>query len=383
MVLTNYSFYCPTKMEFGPGKVDKLPESIASLKGTRVMLVTDQGVAGAGLLDRVKQTIEGKYEFDVFDQVPSDPDTGSIGKLAEQTRAFGADCIVAIGGGSPIDASKGASCLLANAGTLREYGGMDKVPNKGLPLVAIPTTAGTGSEFTIFAVLSDLEDEIKFTISSHKIAPDVAICDPEMTRNLPPRVTANTGMDAMTHAVEEYTSRKASPVTDMLCLEAIANLYRYLPIAVNNGSDMEARTKVMLAASLAGMAMNEAYMGLSHAIASPLGAQYHIAHGMANTIMLPYVMEYNYMAAPYKYAKMAEVMGIPCGDGLYEDAHKAVEAVKQLAARCHAPTKLHEVGATEDKLRQVAKDSLLSLQLKTNPRSANEEQIYEVVKAAF
>ena len=347
------------------------------------MLVTDPGVAQAGLLDKVIEVLKGQYDYVTFDQVPSDPNTDAIGDICEQAKAAAVDCLVAVGGGSAMDAAKGASCLVANGGTLRSYGGVDKVPNKGMPLIAIPTTAGTGSEFTIFAVLTDLKDEIKFTISSPNIAPDVALCDPEMTLTLPPRVTAATGMDALTHAVESYTSLIATPVTDVLCLEAIRLLHQYLPVAVNCGSDLEARTNVMLAASLAGIVMNDAYLGLSHAVASPLGAHFHIPHGMANAVMLPHVMEYNYMASPVKYGKMAQVMGVETGKGLYEDARAAIEQVRQIAELCHVPKSLREVGAKEEVLEQVAKDALLSIQLRFNCRAANVNQIYELVKKAY
>lgn len=382
-MLQTYSFACPTKMEFGPGTLTKLPKIVETLGGSKVMLVTDPGVAQAGLLAKVQNALSGVYPCVVFDRVPADPNTDAIEEIHQLARAEAVDCLVAIGGGSAIDAAKGASCLVANGGSLRAYGGVNKVPKKGLPLVAIPTTAGTGSEFTIFAVLSDLKDEIKFTISSPYIAPDVALCDPEMTLTLPPRVTAATGMDAMTHAVESYTSRIATPVTDVLCLEAIGLLYRYLPVAVNNGSDLEARSNVLLAASLAGIVMNDAYLGLSHAIASPLGAHFHIPHGMANAVMLPHVMEYNYMAAPVKYGNMAAGMGVQTGKGLYEDARAAIDAVRQMAGLCHVPTALRDVGAKEELLNQVAKDALLSIQLKFNCRSANVDQIYELVKQAF
>lgn len=382
-MLETHSFVCPTRMEFGPGVLAKLPAAIESLRGTRVMLVTDPGVAGAGLLSRVTAVLEGRYTCTVYDRVPSDPNTDAIEEIYRQARSQAVDCLVAVGGGSAIDAAKGASCLMGNGGSLRSYGGVDKVPGRGLPLIAIPTTAGTGSEFTIFAVLSDLKDEIKFTISSPYIAPDVALCDPEMTLTLPPRVTAATGMDAMTHAVESFTSRIATPVTDVLCLEAIRLLYRYLPTAVNNGADLEARSRVMLAASLAGMVMNDAYLGLSHAIASPLGAHFHIPHGMANAVMLPHVMEFNYMASPVKYARMAEAMGIPAGGGLYEDARSAIAAVRQLTALCHIPPTLREVGAKEELLEQVARDALLSIQLRFNCRSADVDQICDLVKKAY
>lgn len=382
-MLNHFSFVSPTKMEFGLGAVSKLPEMISKLGAKKVLLVTDPGVAQAGVLKKVTDQIENKVEYAVFDRVASDPSTDNIQEIYEMAKAQGTECFVAIGGGSAIDASKGASCLMTNEGPLRAYGGVNKVPHKGMPLIAIPTTAGTGSEFTLFAVLSDLKENIKFTISSANIAPDVALCDPELTLTLPPKMTAATGFDALTHAVESYTSRIATPVTDILCLETIRLLYRYLPTAVNNGSDVEARTKVLFASSLAGIAMNDAYLGLCHAIASPLGAHFHIPHGMANAVMLPYVMEYNYMADAVKYGKMAAAMGVKVGEGLYEDAYAAIKAVKLLAELCHVPGRLNEVGAKEPELRAVAEDALLSVQLRFNCRSANVNQICELVEQAY
>ncbi|MEA4942614.1 MAG: iron-containing alcohol dehydrogenase [Oscillibacter sp.] len=382
-MLNHFSFVSPTKMEFGMGAISKLPEMIRALGAKKAILVTDPGVAQAGILEKVISQVENKIEYVVFDRVTSDPSTDIIQEVYEMAKAQRAECFVAIGGGSAIDASKGASCLMVNEGPLRAYGGVNKVPHKGMPLIAIPTTAGTGSEFTLFAVLSDLKDNIKFTISSSNIAPDIALCDPELTLTLPPKMTAATGFDALTHAVESYTSRIATPVTDILCMEAIHLLYRYLPTAVNNGSDVEARTKVLFAASLAGIAMNDAYLGLCHAIASPLGAHFHIPHGMANAVMLPYVMEYNYMADAVKYGNMAAAMGVRTGEGLYEDAYAAIKGVKLLAELCHVPVRLSDVGARESELHEVAKDALLSVQLRFNCRSANVDQICELVKKAY
>lgn len=379
----NFSFKCPTRMEFGAGALKKLPEILRELQSKKIMLVTDPGVKNAGLLEKVEDIVKGSVPYVVYDNVSADPCTENIGEIYEYAKKESVDVFVAIGGGSAIDASKGASCLMRNGCPLEAYSGIDKVPNKGLPLIAIPTTAGTGSEFTLFAVLTDSSRGIKFTISSYNIMPDVAICDPELTLGMPARITAMTGMDALTHAVEEYTSKLATPVTDVLCLEAVRRIAHYLPIAVNNGSDITARSNVMFAAALAGIAMNDAYLGLSHAMASPLGAHFHIPHGMTNAVMLPYVVEYNYMAAPERYAELAEAMGMKTGNGLYEDAYAAVAAVKKIAGLCHIPPRLRDVGAVEDKLQDVARDALLSIQLKWNCRAVSEKQILEILKQAF
>ena len=208
--------------------------------------------------------------------------------------------------------------------------------------------------------------------------------DPELTLTLPPKLTASTGLDAMTHAVEAYTSLISEPISDALALKAMSLLYKYLPRAVNNGSNIEARTNVMQASLMAGMSFNNAFLGLSHAIASPLGALFHVPHGTANAVMLSYVMKFNYMTAPEKYIDIAEAFGVEIkGNDIYEKAYCSVEAITKLVSLCGMPTTLREVGAKEEMLDQVAKDSLSSVQLKFNCRKASETQIREVVGEAF
>jgi len=380
-----YTFATPTRIEFGAGTAKKLPGLIAQLACEKVMIVTDKGVVNAGILEKITQIIEGgNIQYSVFDKVEPDPSTRMIEEIYQKAKQEDADIIIAIGGGSPMDASKGACLLMKNEGRLQDYAGVDKVKVKGIPLIAIPTTAGTGSEVTIFAVLSDLEANTKFTITSSRIAPDVAVLDPELTLTLPPKITAATGLDALTHAIEAYTSLISEPISDVLALEAMRLIYRYLPKAVNNGTDLEARTMMMQAELMAGMAFNNAFLGLSHAIASPLGALFHIPHGVANAVMLPYVMKFNYSAAPEKYVQMALAFGIDLrGGDLYENAYSAVNAVKMLVHLCGMPKKLRDIGAKEELLDQVAKDALLSVQLRFNCRKATEAQIREIVGDAY
>lgn len=380
-----FNFKLPTEIEFGPGALKLLPEKIRSYTGGKVMLVTDPGVAATGILQKITNLLEAAgISFVVFDKVEPDPSTDTIGKIANIANSEQVELLVAIGGGSSIDASKGTGILLTNGGKLQDYAGVGKVKKRGIPLIAIPTTAGTGSEVTIFAVLSDVVNDLKFTVTSPLQAPVLALLDPELTLSLPPSLTAATGMDAMTHAVEAYTSLISQPISDVLALEAIRLIYRYLPEATNAGSSILARTEMLKAQLLAGVAFSNAFLGLSHAIASPLGGHYHIPHGVANAIMLPYVMKYNYAAAPEKYAQMAQAMGLALdGKDIYEDAYKAVTAIEKLVALCGLPTKLKHAGATEDKLDAVAKDALLSTMLKFNCRTATEKQIRQIVQEAF
>mgnify|MGYP000966769021 CR=1 FL=1 len=385
--MNNYTFNIPTQIEFGAGAIKKIPGLISNLNCKNIMIVTDKGVVNAGLLDKITSTFDsGKSDikYVLFDKVQPDPGTDMIEEIYTLAKKENTEAFVAIGGGSPMDSAKGASLLMTNPGKLQDYGGVNKVKNKGIPVIAIPTTAGTGSEVTIFAVLSDNEANTKFTVTSNLIAPDIAIIDPELTLTLPSKLTASTGLDAMTHAVEAFTSLISEPISDSLALEAMNLLYNYLPRAVNNGSDLEAREKVAQGSLLAGMAFNNAYLGLAHAIASPLGALFHVPHGTATAVMLPHVMKYNYSAAPEKYVKMAEAFGVDViGKDLYEKAYCAVEAITKLVSLCGMPTTLHEVGAKEEMLDQVAKDALLSVQLKFNCRKANEAQIREIVGEAY
>lgn len=384
-MFNNFNFKLPTEIEFGPGSIKKLGEKVRGFNAQKSMIVTDQGIVNAGILEKVSEQLSrANLPYVVFDEVESDPSTKTIEKIASQAKEENVDILIAIGGGSPIDAAKGTSVLLGNEGKLQDYGGVNKVKNKGIPLIAIPTTAGTGSEVTIFAVLTDLDENLKFTVTSPLIAPSLALLDPELTLSLPPGMTGATGMDALTHAVEAYTSLINQPLSDVLALESIRLIYKYLPQAVSNGNNLEARTEMLKAQLMAGIAFNNAFLGLSHAIASPLGGHFHIPHGIANAIMLPYVMKFNVPAAPEKYAKIAETMGIDLkGKDIFENAYESAKAVERLVELCGLPNKLRDAGAKEENLDDVARDALKSGMLKFNVRKASEKQIREIVQEAF
>jgi alcohol dehydrogenase class IV len=304
--------------------------------------------------------------------------------VADLALSVQAGAFIGIGGGSSIDAAKTGSLLATHKGYLKDYAGVGKVPGPTLPVIAVPTTAGTGSEVTIFAVMSDPDHDEKFTISSPHIAPRVAVLDANCTVKLPPAMTAATGMDALTHAVEAIGSIIAQPATDALAIAAARLIFSSLSRAVHNGNSLKDRESMMQAAFLAGAAFNSTFLGLSHALASPLGGHFHIPHGLANAIVLPFVMDYNIAVAVDQYAALGIGAGVSSpADHPRQAAQKLVDAVRMLQRDIGLPTRLSEAGAKETVLPLVAKDALKSVQLKFNPRAAGEQQILDVLKAAY
>lgn len=381
----HFTFSVPTQAVFGWGSVAQAGKLLIDCQAKKVLIITDNGVKQAGLLDKVLQSLNSS-EIDtvIFDQVEPDPSVDTINAALALAKSEGVQALVAVGGGSSIDTAKGVSVLFHNGGDIRRFEGLNKVPQKGLYVMAIPTTAGTGSEVTVFAVITDLENERKFTIGSRYLAPDTALVDPELTLSLPPHLTASTGMDALTHAVEAYTSKISQPASDALALSAIGMIAKNLRTATLDQGNVLARNGMMKAQLLAGMAFNNALLGLSHAIASPLGAHFHIPHGLANAVMLPYVMEYNIPAAPDKYARIASALGVEsCGSKL-SMAYGGAAFVRSLVRDIGLPTCLKEVkGVDEGRLQAVAEDALKSGMFKMNVRVSSVSDVYEVLQKAY
>lgn len=378
-------FQLPTKILFGIGSINELGREALEFNAKKVLVITDPGVVKAELHKGIIESLNrSRIEVQVFAEVESDPSIATAAKAAELAKEFCADVIVAIGGGSVLDAAKSAALLVTNSGNLKDFAGVNKVKYPGIPVIAVPTTAGTGSEVTIFAVMSDSANNEKFTISSPLIAPRVAVLDPALTLTLPRGITASTGMDALTHAIEAYTSTNAQPATDGLALQAIELISKNLRVAVWRGDNIQARGNMLQASLLAGIAFNNAFLGLSHAIASPLGAHFHIAHGIANAVMLPYVMEYNSVTAADKLAVVARLMDVNDKElNTRSLARQAVTAVEELCNDIGIPNRLRDIGAKEDLLHVVARDALKSVQLKFNTRGANETDILALLKKAF
>lgn len=380
-----YQFQTPTKIISGIGSTAEIIKELNDLHAKKVLLITDPGLVQAGVAQQVVEMLkQAAVEVEIFDAVEPDPSIQVATKAAEMAKNVKANVLIALGGGSAIDTAKSAALLVTNGGYLKDYAGVNKVVKPILPLIAVPTTAGTGSEVTIFAVMSDPDKQEKFTISSALIAPAVAVLDPLLTLKLPPSVTAFTGMDALTHAIEAFTSSIAQPATDALALSAIKLVLKHLPVAVGRGDNIKARDGMLQASLLAGIAFNNAFLGLAHAIASPLGGHFHVPHGLANAVMLPYVMEYNLPTAVRRYAEIGCALGLQAvGDTPRAVAEKTVAAITQLARDINIPEKLSNIGAKEELLPLVARDALKSIQLKFNVRNASEKEILALLQKAY
>ena len=384
-MLVAYQFQTPTKIISGIGSTAEIIKELNDLYAKKVLLITDPGLVQAGVAQQVVEMLkQAAVEVEIFDAVEPDPSIQVATKAAEMAKNVKANVLIALGGGSAIDTAKSAALLVTNGGYLKDYAGVNKVIKPILPLIAVPTTAGTGSEVTIFAVMSDPEKQEKFTISGALIAPAVAVLDPLLTLKLPPSVTAFTGMDALTHAIEAFTSSIAQPATDALALSAIKLILKHLPVAVGRGDNVKARDGMLQASLLAGIAFNNAFLGLAHAIASPLGGHFHVPHGLANAVMLPYVMEYNLPTAVRRYAEIGRALGLQAvGDTPRAVAEKTVAAITQLARDINIPEKLSNIGAKEELLPLVARDALKSIQLKFNVRNASEKEILALLQKAY
>ena len=384
-MLVAYQFQTPTKIISGIGSTAEIIKELNAINAKKVLLITDPGLVQAGIAQQVVEMLkQAAVEVEIFDAVEPDPSIQVATKAAEMAKNAKANVLIALGGGSAIDTAKSAALLVTNGGYLKDYAGVNKVVKPILPLIAVPTTAGTGSEVTIFAVMSDPDKQEKFTISSALIAPAVAVLDPLLTLKLPPSVTAFTGMDALTHAIEAFTSSIAQPATDALALSAIKLVLKHLPVAVGRGDNIKARDGMLQASLLAGIAFNNAFLGLAHAIASPLGGHFHVPHGLANAVMLPYVMEYNLPTAVRRYAEIGCALGLQAvGDTPRAVAEKTVAAITQLARDINIPEKLSNIGAKEELLPLVARDALKSIQLKFNVRNASEKEILALLQKAY
>ena len=351
-LLDSFEFILPTRINFGLGVAGQLANELEALGARKVLIVTDRGIAGAGLLDRVTESLKGKVEFTVYDGVEENPKDRNVEEAAEFARRNGADCVVALGGGSPIDAAKAVCVLALQGGRAKDYKGKGKIKDKCLSLVTIPTTSGTGSEVTFSSVITDTDENYKFTIKSPAIAAKVALVDPELTLTVPPAVTASTGIDALTHAIEGYTANVTEPIAEALGLYAIELIAANLKEAVHNGNSIEARTGMMLGSLLAGLCFSHSDVGSVHCMAEALGGMYDAPHGLCNAILLPYVMEYNLPEAEYKYARIARAMGIENGDDK-QAAILGIEKIRKISKDIGLPS-FKSLNIREEDLEELA-----------------------------
>jgi len=293
--------------------------------------------------------------------------------------------VVGIGGGSSLDTAKAVAALATNAGSALDYAGLNKVRNRPLPMIAAPTTSGTGSEVTLWSVFTDDTRAVKVAIGGVLIYPSVALCDPELTLELPAALTAATGMDALAHAIESYTNNNCQPISGALAVEAIRLIGQNLRSAVLNGRDSRSRYGMMLASTMAGIAMNPTRLGLAHALAMPLGSwDLRVPHGVVLAVTLPYVMEFNYVAEPERFVDVARALGESV-DGLprLAAAARAVSAVRDLARDIGIPRGLSEFGVREDHILPVVEEAMKSGNVPANPRRTSAEDLTRILRQAL
>ena len=363
-----FNFFVNTNLNFGRGAVETLPEIIDRYGLKQVMVVYDSGVKAAGIAEKVLAQVEkSKASYLVFDGVIPNPTNEVVEEAAKLAKDAKVDGFVAVGGGSSIDLAKAVNVLMTNPGSIGEYGGMNMVKNDCLPLVAIPTTAGTSSEITNVSALIDTEKVIKYVVIDNKIVASDVICDPEFTRTVPAGVTAATGMDAITHAVESYISNMATPLTEYNALQGLNILHKNLPLVVKDGNNMEAREQMMLGCIITGFSFSNANLGLVHGIAHTLSAHFGLAHGMANATVLPYVMEYNADSCPQKMADMAKAIGLELSGNLEEDKLLLSKELLRLTKELGIKT-LSEQGIKKEDFDMLADDVLKEPVLGFNPR---------------
>ncbi len=380
-----FDFYCRTRIVAGPGLAAGFGNELGRLGGSRAFIVTDRVVRDLGLLDPVVRSLAvgGLDVVGTFDDIPPNSGFGVVMQGVEACRTAGGDILIAIGGGSVLDTAKGMNIVLCLGGDIADYQGFGLINEPLRPLVAVPTTAGTGSEVTAYAVIRDDATRSKQSLVSPYLAADLAVLDPELTLGLPPALTASTGMDALTHAVEAYLSTNSKPISDGLALHACRIIARWLPAAVSSGDDLEARYQMLTASCVAGMAFSAAMVGCVHALAHALGGLFHVPHGLANALLLAGGMEYNLPAVEERLADLAAAFGVgPTGERS-RDAAAAIRFVRELVARVGLPSCLREAGVPEDGLEEAAETACIDAAIYTNPREATPEELLEVLRKAF
>ncbi|MEH7436653.1 hydroxyacid-oxoacid transhydrogenase [Neobacillus drentensis] len=397
-----WEFFSTKRIVYGKGAVEQLDSILKSLNAKNILLVTDPGIVNAGIADRViSLLVSAEYNVVMYDKVVPEPPVSSAIECYEFAKSqMETDAIIGLGGGSSIDMAKIAALLLKYGGhPLDYYGGENQIPGPTLPLIAIPTTAGTGSEVTSVAVLTDTENNIKAGISDNYLRPEVALLDPELTLGLPAYVTACSGIDALSHAVEAYTAKNfqyiqaegnilfqgALPISDALALQAIKLIADNLVLAVLQGSNVEARGNMLMGSLLAGMAFSNAGTAAAHALAYPIGGLVKSPHGEVTGLLLPYVMKFNSSVETEKMGNIAEALGVStAGLSPKEKAHAAGEAVLGLLEEIGLPTKLSQIGIKEEDIPSISKKALeIARLIRNNPRVPTQKGFEELLRSAM
>lgn len=380
-MISPFKFILPTKIRYGTGIIRVLGEELTNLNARKAMVITDEGLVKSGLTHQIENIIKKeKIEFIVYDEIEANPKDYNVEDCAQEAIKESVDIIVAFGGGSSIDAAKAVAVLARQGGKVRDYQGEGKIKDNCLPLIAIPTTAGTGSEITLSSVITDTKERFKFTIKDTAIAAKTAIVDPELTITVPPIITASTGIDALTHAIEGYTANCTEPIAEAAGIYAVEFISHNIVESVKNGNNIEARDKMMMGSLLAGLSFSHADVASVHCMAEALGSMYDAPHGMCNAILLPYVMEYNLPCVEYKYARIARAMGINMKND-YEAASCGIDYIKDISKKIGLPG-IKSLNVKPDNFERLAEMSIKNSSNDSNPRKMTKEIYIQLFQKA-
>ena len=385
--MSNYKFLSPSTIYYGIGVFEDSCDKLATL-GKKPLIVTDNVMTDIGYVNRLEKNLKDRdIQFSLFNEVNTEPTDQFVEKGVQLFKESGCDFTIALGGGSPIDTAKAIGVMINNPGEIKDYMGLGKIKQEGPPVVAIPTTAGTGSEVTQFTIIADTKDDVKMLIGSEYVIPKIAINDPALTMSVPAKTTAATGIDALTHAIEAYTSRRHQPISDMYALSSIKRIAKYLRRAWANGDDEEARSQMMIAAMEAGMAFNNSSVTIVHGMSRPIGALFHVPHGISNAVLLPACLDYAIMGIPERFADIAEAMGVDISKlNPFSAAQEGVKLIKQLCADVEIPT-ISGLGINKDefmdKVDKMATDALASGSPNNTARKPCKEEIIKIYKKSL
>ena len=379
-------FFCPTAIHIGVGSYRKITDSLRRWNVSRLMVLLDAALLKSGFYADIEALLKEEVEhYDIYTDIEPDPSAHTVDKAYTACRASGATVLLAIGGGSTIDVAKAVGILATNGGKIHDYEGIEKFSTPPLPLIAIPTTAGTGSEVSGSCVITDTEKNLKMSIRHASMNPaDVAILDPLALRTVPAHVAAHSGLDAFVHAFESYISRQANPFTDAINLHALTLISGSIRQFTANRNNLSASLDMLCGSALAGMAFGQTGLGNVHCMARFVGAYFHLSHGFSNALCLPHVAAFNLPANPAKYAKIAQAMGEHV-QGMPERlaAHKALESIGALCSDLDIPSRLRDAGVQEDKLDDMAKHCVGANYNRWNPRDTSLHDFQRLFRDAF
>lgn len=381
----SYKFFMPAISLMGADCLKDAGDQVGELGFKKALIVTDKVLGQIGIVKKVTDVLDNKnIEYAIYDETKPNPTVKNVNDGLALLKEKECDFVISLGGGSAHDCAKGIALLATNGGEIKDYEGVDKSKKPQLPMVGINTTAGTGSEMTLFAIITDEERHIKMALVDKHLTPIIAVNDPMLMLAMPKSLTAVTGMDALTHAIEAYVSTSATPITDACAEKAIELISNYLVNAVENGQDVEARDMMAYAEYLAGMAFNNASLGYVHAMAHQLGGFYNLPHGVCNAILLPHVQEYNKATSASRLAKIAKIMGGNI-EGLTDEqgADLCIDMIKSLSQTIGIPEGLGVLGVKESDFETLATNALNDACSLTNPRKGNLEEVIAIFKKAM